>query len=65
MRGLDTNVLLRAILEDDPEHLPIAVGRADFADYLVGWQNWKAGCRDTLTFDRKMRAQEGFLVLSL
>ncbi|MFL6194816.1 MAG: PIN domain-containing protein [Thermoanaerobaculia bacterium] len=134
MRGLDTNILLRAILEDDPEQSPIAArilteaqergerlhvsvtvlcellwtlrgrpyrfdraaladlldslltdelfeiqdrdlvvgalndfrqGRADFADYLIGWQDRKAGCLETLTFDRKMRDQEGFLVLSL
>jgi predicted nucleic-acid-binding protein len=39
-------------------------GRADFPDYLMGWQNRSAGCEDTLTFDRKLRRTEGFTVLS-
>jgi predicted nucleic-acid-binding protein len=39
-------------------------GRADFADYLIGWQNRSAGCEDTLTFDRKLRNSPGFTVLS-
>ena len=39
-------------------------GRADFADYLVGWENREAGCRDTLTFDRPISKHEGFFLLS-
>lgn len=38
-------------------------GRADFADYLIGWQNNQAGCSETLTFDRKLRQTPGFSVL--
>jgi predicted nucleic-acid-binding protein len=133
MRGLDTNILLRALLEDDPEQSPLAIrrlveagekgerlyvsvtvlcealwtlrgrpyklsrealsdtldklladelfeiqdrdlvaralsdyrqGRADFSDYLVGWQNWKAGCTETLTFDRTLASYPGFSLLS-
>jgi predicted nucleic-acid-binding protein len=39
-------------------------GKADFADYLLGWQNWRAGCRDTLTFDGGLRRHQNFSVLS-
>jgi predicted nucleic-acid-binding protein len=38
-------------------------GRADFADYLLGWQSAKAGCDDTLTFDRKLDGAAGFSLL--
>lgn len=38
-------------------------GRADFADYLIGWQDRQAGCSETLTFDRKLRKTPGFTVL--
>lgn len=131
MRGVDTNVLLRYLAQDDPEHSRIASnliegaendderlyvttivlceliwslrstyrvqragivsileellsaavfeiqerdlvrravedfrqGPADFSDYLIGWQNRKAGCVDTVTFDRGLRAADGFSVL--
>lgn len=39
-------------------------GRADFADYLLGWHSLDAGCADTLTFDRKLSGAAGFSVLS-
>jgi predicted nucleic-acid-binding protein len=39
-------------------------GRADFADYLLGWENREAGCRDTLTFDGPLSRHEGFFLLS-
>jgi len=38
-------------------------GRADFADYLIGWQNRKAGCEDTVTFDGKLKNTPAFSVL--
>jgi predicted nucleic-acid-binding protein len=38
-------------------------GRGDFADYLLGWKNRDAGCRDTLTFDGKLREHEVFTLL--
>ena len=38
-------------------------GKADFADYLLGWQNWKAGCQDTLTFDDGLSGHQNFSVL--
>lgn len=31
-----------------------AEGRGDFADYLIGERNRRAGCRITLTFDRPL-----------
>ena len=36
------------------------LGKADFSDYLIGYQNRALGCEDTVTFDRKLRQQEGF-----
>jgi len=35
-------------------------GRGDFSDYLIGLRNRHAGCRDTATFDRKLRPADGF-----
>jgi predicted nucleic-acid-binding protein len=131
MRGLDTNVLLRYILEDEPGQTPVAVdlveraensherlyvnaivlceliwtlrtayrarrsgiasileglldssvfeiqdrnlvqqaledyrhGKADFSDYLLGWQNRNAGCTDTATFDGGLAESVAFSVL--
>ncbi len=39
-------------------------GRADFADYLIGWQNRQAGCADTVTFDSKLEGTSGFARLT-
>jgi predicted nucleic-acid-binding protein len=39
-------------------------GPADFADYLIGWQNRRAGCEKTLTFDGDLKNHPGFIVLS-
>lgn len=39
-------------------------GRADFADYLIGWQSRHAGCLDTVTFDRKLEGALGFVLLT-
>jgi len=132
VRGLDTNVLLRYLMADDPEQSPIArtlldaaeargdrfflslvalcelcwtlrgkpcsldrqgiasivgklletrlfelqerdlvrraltdfqQGRADFADYLIGWLSWSAGCPDTVSFDGKLDGAKGFSLL--
>jgi predicted nucleic-acid-binding protein len=40
------------------------LGRADFADYLLGWQSREAGCTDTVTFDRRLRSAAGFSLLA-
>ncbi len=41
------------------------VGRADFADYLIGTSNRDAGCSETATFDRRLRGASAFRVLLL
>lgn len=38
-------------------------GRADFSDYLIGWLDRQAGCKDTVTFDRKLAREKGFTLL--
>jgi predicted nucleic-acid-binding protein len=38
-------------------------GRADFADYLIGVAGRRAGCTETVTFDRRLRGAAGFRVL--
>ncbi|MBW8874666.1 MAG: type II toxin-antitoxin system VapC family toxin [Acidobacteria bacterium] len=38
-------------------------GQADFADYLIGRQNGRAGCDDTLSFDRDLMGHPGFTIL--
>jgi predicted nucleic-acid-binding protein len=35
-------------------------GKADFADYLIGWQDRRAGCSETLTFDGGLKGTDGF-----
>jgi predicted nucleic-acid-binding protein len=37
--------------------------KADFADALIGRLNQRAGCRDTLTFDRRLKPLATFRVL--
>lgn len=39
------------------------IGKADFADYLIGWQDRRAGCSETLTFDGGLKGADGFQVL--
>lgn len=38
-------------------------GRADFADYVIGALHLDAGCRRTVTFDRRLRGDAAFQVL--
>lgn len=38
-------------------------GTADFSDYLLGEQDRKAGCIETLTFDGELKGATGFRVL--
>jgi len=38
-------------------------GRGDFADYVLGLRNRKAGCSATVTFDRALKKNELFTVL--
>jgi predicted nucleic-acid-binding protein len=38
-------------------------GRGDFADYVLGLRNRKAGSKATMTFDRSLKKSELFTVL--
>jgi predicted nucleic-acid-binding protein len=38
-------------------------GKADFADYLIGQLARRAGCRDTVTFDKALKGSPGFTIL--
>lgn len=49
----DREVLRRAV-EDYRQ------GGGDFADYLVGRRNRRAGCEDTATFDRALKGAPSF-----
>ena len=38
-------------------------GKGNFADYLIGEISRRAGCRDTVTFDRALEGTPGFTLL--
>ncbi|HVO99991.1 MAG TPA: type II toxin-antitoxin system VapC family toxin [Bryobacteraceae bacterium] len=38
-------------------------GRGGLADYLIGELAQSAGCRDTVTFDKRLRNSPGFTIL--
>jgi predicted nucleic-acid-binding protein len=38
-------------------------GKGDFADYLIGRRNGRAGCERTVTFDRSLKGSATFSVL--
>jgi predicted nucleic-acid-binding protein len=38
-------------------------GQADFSDYLIGVIHGNQGCRETVSFDRKLKGQPGFRLL--
>lgn len=42
----------------------MAVGQADFADYLMGVLSQQAGCRETVTFDRQLDGEGGWRLLT-
>lgn len=52
----DREVLRRAV-EDYRK------GSGDFADYLIGRRNRRAGCEDTATFDRALKGASAFSLL--
>ena len=49
--------IVRAALEG------FRAGRADFADYVIGKANHRAGCAQTVTFDRRLKNSAEFRVL--
>jgi predicted nucleic-acid-binding protein len=52
----DRDLVQRAIID-------YRKGPGDFADYLIGWLSHRAGCEETLTFDRALEDCERFNVL--
>ena len=52
----DRNVI-RSAVDDYRTH------KADFADCLIGRTNEAAGCRETVTFERRLKALDPFRVL--
>lgn len=50
------DLILRALRE-------YRLGRADFADYLIGQRNLDAGCIDTVSFDAHLAKVPGFTLL--
>ncbi len=38
-------------------------GNADFSDYLIGQSNQQSGCKETATFDQKLKNASGFRLL--
>ena len=60
--------LERVQVEDEPSVrrslMAFASGRAGLADCLIGELGRKAGCRDTVTFDRALKSIPGFTVIS-
>lgn len=55
--SFDDRDILRAALEDYRD------GSGDFADYVIGRRNVRAGCAQTATFDRSLARDAGFVVL--
>ena len=77
MRGLDTNVLVRYLTQDDPVQSrranaviadalergePCSINAIVLCE-LIGWRNRESGCSDTATFDRALRGSRLFRVL--
>ena len=52
------DVALEAALDD------YIAGPGDFADYVIGRRNKRAGCEATVTFDRGLRDENWFRILS-
>ncbi|HEX6099379.1 MAG TPA: type II toxin-antitoxin system VapC family toxin [Thermoanaerobaculia bacterium] len=38
-------------------------GKGDFADYVIGLRNSRAGCEHTVTFDRALKDRPSFVLL--
>jgi len=55
--SFDDRELLRATLSD------FNAGSGDFADYLIGRRNLRAGCEQTMTLDRQLKAHPAFSVV--
>lgn len=73
MIALDTNVLVRFLVEDDARQSAaaaailltraidaFATGRGDFADYIIREDALAAGCTSIATFDRALLREKSF-----
>jgi predicted nucleic-acid-binding protein len=69
--GIDTNVVIRYLVQDDVENIEVAwkalrvfEGKnIDFSDALIGQGNIRDGCKHTVTFDKKAASLPGFQLL--
>jgi predicted nucleic-acid-binding protein len=67
MRGLDANILLRYVLQDETIWQTLKLyeqGYAGFADYLIGVLNHRSGASPTVTFDQKAAKESLFKLLA-
>jgi predicted nucleic-acid-binding protein len=68
VKGVDTNVLVRYIVQDDPIQFDVIekdvvwgalhdfkTEKGDFADYYLGRRHRQADAEHTLTFDKALR----------
>lgn len=55
--SFDDRELLRKALHDYRD------GDGDFADHVIGYRNIKAGCEQTVTFDRSLASSASFNLL--
>ena len=55
--SFDDRELLRSALLDYRQ------GKGDFSDYMIGRRNARAGCENTVTFDRSLRDGSSFVLL--
>jgi predicted nucleic-acid-binding protein len=56
--SFDDRDLLRRALAD------YMTGNGDFSDYVIGQRNARAGCENTVTFDRALRDNPAFRILA-
>jgi predicted nucleic-acid-binding protein len=69
MIGLDTNVLVRLVVADDPDQTARAslddyrAGRVELVDALMAHINRTRGCEATATFDRGAAKMSGFVAV--
>jgi predicted nucleic-acid-binding protein len=68
VNALDRIVATALFSFDDRDLLRRAVdayrsGGGDFADYVIGFRNARAGCAHTVTLDRALRGEPAFVLL--
>jgi predicted nucleic-acid-binding protein len=68
LSGLKMLYRAPALLYNSPTRLLAAIiayetGPGDFADYLIRERALEAGCKSVVTFDRRLKGQQGFQVV--